>query len=240
MSRVVKNSDHLFFALPVRRRPACAFTNPPTLLPPHLASKSLSTSSCTKQDDLAVMPSEQPRWKAPPIRTVTRGARNRPFRLEHVFEVNEDLGKLDEVLARVLGRDGDQMLTDEVKWLTVTHKSFDHGRRGFNDRLAYLGMWRYILGFKMRVTDEVKGKRIIDLQASLHMIAGSAATPEHPTPDRWGREPFRHPVLEGLAGLTLTRKQAVLNKTRMAQLASKYGLTDVLRWKPKLVRSMEA
>lgn len=33
------------------------------------------------------------------------------------------------------------MLSDEVKWLAVTHKSFDHGRRGFNDRLAYIGMW---------------------------------------------------------------------------------------------------
>ena len=32
------------------------------------------------------------------------------------------------------------MLTEETKWLAVTHKSFDHGRRGFNDRLAYLGM----------------------------------------------------------------------------------------------------
>lgn len=32
------------------------------------------------------------------------------------------------------------MLSDEVKWLAVTHKSFDQGRRGFNDRLAFLGM----------------------------------------------------------------------------------------------------
>ena len=31
------------------------------------------------------------------------------------------------------------MLTEEVKWLAVTHKSFDHGKRGYNDRLAYLG-----------------------------------------------------------------------------------------------------
>ena len=71
---------------------------------------------------------------------VSRGAPNRPFRPEHVFEVNEDPEKLDRVLTRVLGKDGDQMLTDEVKWLVVTHKSFDHGRRGFNERLAYLGM----------------------------------------------------------------------------------------------------
>ncbi|KAL8707937.1 MAG: hypothetical protein Q9225_007679 [Loekoesia sp. 1 TL-2023] len=221
MSRVVKNSDYRFFALPVRRRPACALMKLPTLSQPYLASKSFSTSSCAKQDDLAVLPSEQPRWKAPPIRTVTRGARNRPFRVEHVFEVNQDPERLDEVLTRVLGKDGDQMLTAEVKWLTVTHKSFDHGRRGFNDRLAYLG------------------KRIVDLQASLHMIAGSAAIPEHPTPDRWRREPFKHPVLEGLAGLTLKRKQAVLDKKRIAQLASKYGLADVLRWKPKLPSNLE-
>jgi large subunit ribosomal protein L15 len=32
------------------------------------------------------------------------------------------------------------VLDEEAKWLAVTHKSFDHGRRGFNDRLAYLGM----------------------------------------------------------------------------------------------------
>lgn len=31
------------------------------------------------------------------------------------------------------------MLTEEVKWLAVTHKSFDHGKRGYNDRLAFLG-----------------------------------------------------------------------------------------------------
>ena len=79
------------------------------------------------------------------------------------------------------------------------------------------------------------GRRIVELQASLHMIAGSATTPEHTLPDRWGRKPFKHPALEGLAGLTSGRKKAVLEKKRTAQLASKYGLTSVLRWKPKLV-----
>ena len=33
------------------------------------------------------------------------------------------------------------MLSEETKWLAVTHKSFDHGRRGFNDRLAFLGKY---------------------------------------------------------------------------------------------------
>lgn len=39
----------------------------------------------------------------------------------------------------MLGEDGDKMLSEEVKWLAVTHKSFDQGRRGFNDRLAFIG-----------------------------------------------------------------------------------------------------
>ncbi|KAL8932713.1 MAG: hypothetical protein Q9216_006716, partial [Gyalolechia sp. 2 TL-2023] len=127
--------------------------------------------------------------------------------------VNEDPEKLNRVLTRVLGEDSDRLLTDEVKWLAVTHKSFDHGRRGFNDRLAYLG------------------KRIVELQASLHMIAASAAAPEPPAPDPWGRQSYDEP--KGLAGLTLQRKTEILNKQRTAKLASKYGLSNVLRWKPK-------
>ena len=55
------------------------------------------------------------------------------------YHVNSDPRRLDKVYDQVLGRGGYQMLTEEVKWLAVTHKSFDHGRRGFNDRLAFLG-----------------------------------------------------------------------------------------------------
>lgn len=55
------------------------------------------------------------------------------------FAVNEDPKKLDEVLARLLGQGTEDWLPQEVKFLAVTHKSFDYGRRGFNDRLAFLG-----------------------------------------------------------------------------------------------------
>jgi hypothetical protein len=47
---------------------------------------------------------------------------------------------------RLLGRDGEKMLPDEIKWLAVTHKSFDYGRRGFNTKLAYFGRLRNTLG----------------------------------------------------------------------------------------------
>lgn len=81
----------------------------------------------------------------------------------------------------------------------------------------------------------IAGRRIIELQASLHMIAASAAIPEPTGADPWGREPFEDRALAGLAGLTLERKRAVLDKKRMAQLAKKYGMIPVLRWKPKFV-----
>ncbi|KAL8932895.1 MAG: hypothetical protein Q9211_006069 [Gyalolechia sp. 1 TL-2023] len=206
MSRVATTSDHVFFALTVRKRPTDVCQRLHTLQRPHLQSlsKAFSTSTHDKYDDLATLPSNQPRWKATPIGMVTRGTPNRPVEPENEFVVNEDPEALNRVLIKVLGKYGNLMLSDEAKWLVVTHKSFDHGR-----------------------------KRIVDLQASLHMIAASATTPEPSAPDQWGREPFKHPVLEGLAGLTVKRKSEAFNKQRMAKLASYYGLDTVLRWKPK-------
>jgi large subunit ribosomal protein L15 len=55
-------------------------------------------------------------------------------------KVNEDPAKLDAMYIKLLGKGGDRVLPEEVKWLAVTHKSFDQGRRGFNDRLAFFGM----------------------------------------------------------------------------------------------------
>jgi len=70
---------------------------------------------------------------AMPIR-VRRAAKSPPFL------VNDNPDVLDQAYRKMLGKDGDQMLPEELKWLAVTHKSFDHARRGFNDRLAYLGI----------------------------------------------------------------------------------------------------
>jgi large subunit ribosomal protein L15 len=56
-----------------------------------------------------------------------------------VWHCNEDPAKLDAMYNRLLGANGSNMLPAEIKWLAITHKSFDHGRRGFNTRLAYFG-----------------------------------------------------------------------------------------------------
>lgn len=123
----------------------------------------------------------------------------------------------------MLGPNGDKVLSDEVKWLAVTHKSFDHGRRGFNDRLAYLG------------------RRIVQLQTSQALINSPQESqwPRDdkglPMPDEFGRRPFLHPALSGLQGLSEDAMGQVLDKTRLAQLAQRYGLDRVTRWLPKRV-----
>lgn len=62
-----------------------------------------------------------------------RSARNK------AWTVNSSPERLDEMYERLLGPGGSKMLPEELKWLAVTHKSFDQGRRGFNDRLALMG-----------------------------------------------------------------------------------------------------
>lgn len=65
--------------------------------------------------------------------------RSKPPVLNNEFLVNQDPQILNKFYVNALGKDGDRMLTEEVKWLAVTHKSFDHGRRGYNERLGFLG-----------------------------------------------------------------------------------------------------
>lgn len=83
-----------------------------------------------------------PRWsqtpagmKAPIQMDVAKKPENK------VWAVNNDPKKLDDMYNRLLGPGGSKMLPEELKWLAVTHKSFDQGRRGFNDRLALMGMY---------------------------------------------------------------------------------------------------
>lgn len=88
----------------------------------------------------------RPRWSFTPPLTQAPFSLSRPKdprRSE--WTVNEDPAVLDKFYERFLGPTGPGMLPEELKWLAVTHKSYDQGRRGFNDRLAYLGA--SVLGF---------------------------------------------------------------------------------------------
>ena len=103
--------------------------------------KTFTTSPLTAQDTAAYTSTQgqpPPRWLVTPPR-MRAPFRSKPPVYGNDFTCNEDPGRLDRAYIKTLGKGGNDLLTEDVKWLAVTHKSFDHGRRGFNDRLAYLG-----------------------------------------------------------------------------------------------------
>lgn len=144
--------------------------------------------------------------------------RVRPKPKNNEWKCNDDPRKLDAMYIRLLGEGGDKVLSDEVKWLAVTHKSFDQGKRGFNDRLAYFG------------------KRIVEMQINAAVVNMPRPESQSSEADDYGREPFEHPALEGLLNLTAPFKARALDKRRLYELSVKYGLPRVLRWRPKKVR----
>jgi large subunit ribosomal protein L15 len=150
-------------------------------------------------------------------------ARPRPLR-NNYFRVNDSPQRLDEAYLNALGRGGDRLLDEEVKWLAVTHKSFDQGRRGFNDRLAYLG------------------KRIVELQTSLAFlsVARPAGIENLADADQFGRMPYRHNALANLPRLSEDAKRDALDKKRVARLAQEWGLDKVTRWKPRRVDNLQS
>ena len=81
---------------------------------------------------------ERPRWSYTPEQ-MKAPFHPRTKDPRKAWKTNEDPNALDAMYNKFLGRGGDKLLTEEIKWLAVTHKSFDQGRRGFNDRLAFFG-----------------------------------------------------------------------------------------------------
>lgn len=127
-------------------------------------------------------PSETPpRWQQTPP-AMRMPIRLRPEPNQPVWTVNDSLENLNSAYDTFIGsavprKRGSELLDEETKWLAITHKSFDHGRRGFNDRLSFLG------------------KRILDLQCSLGLL--SMPQPEGMREVN-GKDVFKHRALEGL------------------------------------------
>lgn len=122
---------------PTRQRPSCTKSNQfhRTKSPP--LTRCVSTAAA-QHSEMEVGSEARPRWSYTPP-AMTAPVRSRLPRREQPWKVNGDPKMLDSFYIRFLGPGGDKSLTDETKWLAVTHKSFDHGRRGFNDRLSYIG-----------------------------------------------------------------------------------------------------
>lgn len=121
-------------ARPARQRSSCSRVS---ICSSALANqRRFSTTPTRKEESQAA--EDRPRWKyTPPGMRAPISLRSDPS--TRSFKVNSDPQALDEYYIRMLGNGGEKMLSEEIKWQTVTHKSFDQGRRGYNSRLAFLG-----------------------------------------------------------------------------------------------------
>lgn len=89
---------------------------------------------------------------------------------------------------------------------------------------------------KLCCADRPPGRRIVSLQTSQALLnAPQADTWSKNVTDAHGRIPFTHPALAGLSGLTGEAQDQVLDKSRLAGLAERYGFDKVTLWKPKRV-----
>ena len=95
-------------------------------------------TSTRRNNEMEVESADRPRWRHTPPAMVAP-VRLRPRVPFNDYIVNEDPRRLDQVYQNILGNGQHRLLTEEVRWLAVTHKSFDQGRRGYNDRLAFFG-----------------------------------------------------------------------------------------------------
>ncbi|KAJ2896175.1 Ribonuclease 3 [Zalerion maritima] len=170
----------------------------------------------------------QPRWAYTPPQMKGKFRLNpirNPSRTE--WKVNEDPSKLDGMYLRFLGRDGDKLLPDEIKWLAVTHKSFDQGRRGFNDRLAYFGR---------NIMIQEAAQYILTLDTGVDV--DGTASGGRGKQDPHGREPFRHPALDRTDNFHAVQPMDLMDKKKIAKLGTEMGLNTVMRWKPRLPENL--
>jgi large subunit ribosomal protein L15 len=188
------------------------------------AASPFSTSAPRPQENAAAAPSTQevPRWartpermKAPFSPHITKNPAN------SVWAVNEDPAKLDDALNNLLGKGGERLLPDELKWLAVTHKSFDQGRRGFNDRLAYLGRQIAVVEAMQSILTETSG------------LEGGQEIEKDAFEGR--RQPFENKALEAADQLSIYQPHAVFNLAKLQKLAVDTGISEVVRWKPRKV-----
>ena len=216
---------------PVRQRPTCDCVHSRYLNRKFPRQTRHVSSAAPQMSKMEVDSESAPRWAVTP-EGMKAPVRTRPVR--PTVKINTDQRKLDDVYVKFLGRGGDKLLSEESKWLAVTSKSFDHGRRGFNDRLAFFG--EYHLGGLPAVTaNRPQGKRILELQCCLGLLSVSDSETflKGKDQDPHGRDPFRHPAIESVECLLGGAHEWFTNHKQLSNLATQYGLPEVVRWHPK-------
>ncbi len=76
----------------------------------------------------------------------------------------------------------------------------------------------------------------MQLQASLALVQNPEAASAPTKTDPHGRTPFSHPALDGLRSLSPETKSFLTERSKLAELAQKYEMQNVIRWTPRKVR----
>lgn len=190
-----------------------------TIATPTTTSASFSTSHPRLQEGEAHA-EDPPRWARTPERMKSTFSPHVPQTPKQTWTVNEDPAKLDDALNNLLGNGGERLLPDELKWLAVTHKSFDQGRRGFNDRLAFLGK-------QIAVVEAIQGILVET------PVPGEQGIPEDAFAGR--RTPFEHKALEAADRLSIVQPDSIFELKKLQKLAADTGIGAVVRWLPRRV-----
>lgn len=86
----------------------------------------------------------------------------------------------------------------------------------------------------------MSGKRLLLLQCQIALLQ-APASPLHSTDTFQSiRTPFTHPSLEGLSTLSGVDINTIFGKERLSNLAQRYGIHTVTRWKPRNPKDMHA
>ncbi|KAL8294823.1 hypothetical protein RB597_008276 [Gaeumannomyces tritici] len=188
-------------------------------------------------DAADAVPNEQdmPRWAKTPDRMKA------PFSLAipkegdaaPAWKINEDPAVLDEFYERFLGRNGHKLLPEELKWLAVTHKSFDQGRRGFNTRLAHFGRQVLVLEAVRFIMATPTGLSAPVEEEDAEPVPEPAAELEA------DRKPFEHPALANIDKLSFMQPQALLSQGKITRLAFRIRLNEVVRWQPRNAQDLK-
>ncbi|KAJ6261544.1 hypothetical protein Dda_4214 [Drechslerella dactyloides] len=145
------------------------------------------------------------------------------------FKVNESAEVLNEMYNKLLGPGGDEVLSEQVKWQCVTHKSFDHGLQPYNSKLIFYG------------------RRVAWLHASLYMIhrpynpvsappGGSAEGSPIPIEELSNDPSLLLPVITRRNPINKVNYMSIdnlMDSTNMFGIAKTCGMISCLRWKPR-------
>lgn len=78
------------------------------------------------------------------------------------------------------------------------------------------------------------GRQIVALETTRSLLAAPVGV-ETQSPDPYGRTPFEHAALANVDKLTVRQPRDIVTPDRIGRFCADVGLSEVMRWKPRMV-----